>query len=87
MTAEDLDAVLRSDLAGYTAKARARLTPLALRQAADLAERLHAVADTLLSEQVRRARKVDDLSWAEIGEQLAMTRQAAHQRYRTAAGE
>lgn len=50
---------------------------------AAIALRLAAEADTYARVEVMAARELDEASWADVGSALGMTRQAAHERFRT----
>lgn len=50
---------------------------------AAVALRLAAEADTYARAEVMAARELDGASWADVGTELGMTRQAAHERFRT----
>lgn len=43
--------------------------------------RMQGVVDRLTSEVVETARKVDGMTWQQIGNALGVSRQAAHERY------
>ncbi len=50
---------------------------------AAIALELAAEADTYARAEVMAARELDGASWADVGAALGMTRQAAHERFRT----
>ncbi|MEY2472972.1 MAG: hypothetical protein QOK28_2301 [Actinomycetota bacterium] len=50
---------------------------------AAVALRLAAEADTFARSEVMAARQLGGASWADVGAELGMTRQAAHERFRT----
>lgn len=73
----DIDAVVR-EFASTAADATASHLD---RAAAAL--RLAAEADTYARAEVMAARELDGRSWADVGAELGMSRQAAHERFRT----
>lgn len=50
---------------------------------AAVALRLAAEADTYARSEVVAARELDAASWADVGAELGMSRQAAHERFRS----
>jgi hypothetical protein len=48
-----------------------------------VALKVAAEADRLARAEVMAARELDDASWAEVGRALGVSRQAAHERFRT----
>jgi hypothetical protein len=45
--------------------------------------RIAAEADRLSRTEVTAAREIDGASWADVGEALGVSRQTAHERYRS----
>jgi hypothetical protein len=66
----ELAATIAGDSASHLERAAAAL-------------RLAAEADTYARAEVMAARELDAASWADVGAELGMTRQAAHERFRT----
>lgn len=90
MAIPDLDALIaeveraRGGAGGAAVPARGERIA-ALRAAVSLAERLRGLADDLVDGYVEHSR-LQGCSWAQIGEALGITRQAAQQRYVTPRG-
>lgn len=74
---QNIDAVVR-DFAGAVTDARASHL-----ERAAAALRLSAEADTYARAEVMAARELDGASWTDVGAELGMSRQAAHERFRT----